>query len=66
MIDITKLSESDKGRGVVYTHNNGATSEDGTITSWNDRYIFVCYDHTGRGQATPPEKLEFLFNPQSK
>ena len=35
--------------------------EDGIITSWNDKYIFVDYGkNCGRGTATSPEDLEFV------
>lgn len=66
MININELTENDKGRGVVYEPYPGGKLEDGVITSWNDRYIFVSYNYTGRGIATPPEKLEFLYNKVSK
>ena len=61
MIDITKLIESDKGRGVVYTDGVG-NLEQGVITSWNDMYIFVNYGShcMGRGIATRPEDLNFM------
>lgn len=58
MIDITKLTEEDKNRKVIYT--DFGKKEEGRITSWNDTYIFVDYDNTGRGQATKPEQLDFI------
>jgi hypothetical protein len=61
MIDIKELKDTDKGRIVVYKHNqllNGKV-EKGTITSWNDHYIFVDYYKTGKGTATRPENLTF-------
>lgn len=57
MIDITKLTDEDKDRKVIYTCDD--KKEEGRITSWNDTFIFVDYDNTGRGQATRPDMLEF-------
>lgn len=57
MIDITKLTEEDKDRKVIF--ENGEKKEEGRITSWNNTFIFVDYDNTGRGQATKPENLIF-------
>jgi len=57
---IEELKPTDVGRGVVYESYPGAKLEDGTIKSWNDTHVFVAYDHTGRGIATPPNKLKFL------
>ena len=41
MIDITKLTEADKGRAVTYS--SFRRREFGRITSWNDKFIFVRY-----------------------
>ncbi len=57
---IEDLKPEDVGRGVVYEPFKGAKLEDGTIKSWNDKFVFVQYDYTGRGIATPPEKLTFV------
>jgi hypothetical protein len=57
---IEDLKDSDIGRGVVYESYPGAKLEDGTVKSFNDKFVFVVYDHSGRGIATPPEKLTFL------
>jgi len=57
MIDITKLTEEDKDRKVIF--ENDEKKEEGRITSWNNTFIFVDYDNTGRGQATKPENLIF-------
>lgn len=62
MIDISKLTEADKGRGVVYRAASGDKGEDGVISSWNERYIFVRYSISGVA-ATLPEDLEFLYHP---
>jgi hypothetical protein len=60
MIEITELKEEDKGRAVKYKSTAMADKyQYGTITSWNDTYIFVDYYGTGRGTATRPIHLEF-------
>ncbi len=59
MIQINKLQPTDKDRKVVYRPTHGKM-EEGRITSWNDSFVFVDYDNTGRGQATKPEDLEFI------
>lgn len=59
MINIEKLTELHKNRNVVYTDGTGDI-EEGHITSWNDRFIFVDYGKScGRGIATDPNDLEF-------
>ncbi len=58
-IDITKLTEEDRNQKVVY-HPDFGKSEEGIITSWNSRFVFVDYSNCGRGTATPPNRLEFL------
>ena len=59
MIKIEKLKEEHKNRNVIYTDGTGSI-EEGHITSWNDRFIFVDYGHNcGRGIATDPRDLEF-------
>lgn len=60
MIDIAKIKETDIGRLVVYQVVPGAKREQGRITSFNTRFVFVDYQNTGRGVATPPEKLNFV------
>ena len=59
MLDIKSLTQEDVGRLVIYQSWSGATIEEGSIKSWNDRFVFVQYDKTGRGIATPPEFLKF-------
>jgi hypothetical protein len=61
MIDITQLKEEDKGRAVTYRSTVVIGKlEYGTITSWNDKYIFVDYYQAGgRGTATSPEHLDW-------
>lgn len=60
MIDISKLTPKDVNRLVVYTPFSGAKVEQGRITSWNDKFVFVDYTNVGRGNATRPEDLHFI------
>jgi hypothetical protein len=58
MINPTK---EDIGRGVVFS--DGERREDGVITSFNDRFVFVRYKHqhpSANGQATHRSQLEWL------
>jgi hypothetical protein len=59
MIDLKSLTDSDRGRAVVFTPRVGP-HEDGVITSWNDKYIFVRYDGDKTSKATNPSNLDFL------
>jgi hypothetical protein len=59
MIDIQYLKPSDIGRQVEYAPYKGKIQR-GVITSYNKTFVFVDYDGTGRGQATPPELLTFV------
>lgn len=61
MINPQELKPDLKNRLVVYKSHNGARPEQGRITSWNNKFIFVDFDNMGRGQATPPSKLEFVY-----
>lgn len=56
MIDITKLREADKGRFVIYTAHHGER-EEGVLSSWNDKNIFVRYGRGSTAAATDPEQL---------
>jgi hypothetical protein len=60
MIDISKLTESDINRKVVYIAHEGAKPEEGRITSFTQTAVFVDFQNVGRGQNTPPNKLNFL------
>ena len=69
MIEISKLTDADVGKWVVYTDGIG-DQEQGKLKSWNEENIFVVYhanenwdgdhwkDYTAA--ATRPEDLEFL------
>lgn len=71
MIDITTLTKGvDEGRPVVYTASGGEKTEVGTISSWNDRVVFVAYlaqlkpmpsiRWNAPREATDPADLEFM------
>lgn len=55
-------SKEDVGRGVVYhpSHWAAAPREDGVITSFNDRYVFVRFGKELNGKATLREDLTWL------
>lgn len=59
MINISDLTESDKGRSVRYTSFIGAPVEVGRIKTWNDKWIFVWYGSGDTATATNPNDLEF-------
>lgn len=69
MIDISKLTDADIGRWVVYDGPSGADM--GKIKSWNDTGIFVVYDAASAwdgswmdytAQHTRPEDLRFAVS----
>lgn len=60
MIDVTVLTEEDKGKSVQYTAMD-MTIECGIITSWNDYYVFVQFTKGCISQATPPASLEWIL-----
>ena len=55
------------GDGVVYRPNGGQypTAEDGTITSVNERWVFVRYAGDSGSKATAPADLSLLFQGSS-
>ena len=64
MIDPT---EADIGRRVIY-HGHGWTdkTEEGTITSFNDSFVFVCYGFLGSTSAATLRKdLEWSHQPSA-
>lgn len=60
-IKISQLKETDKQRGVVYKDPSmpWKAPQDGIISSWNNKFIFVSYNGN-LPQATTPDDLEFL------
>ena len=60
MINIKELKKEDIKRAVIYKNGVGEI-EQGYITSWNNRFIFIDYGNScGRGIATDPYDLEFM------
>jgi hypothetical protein len=59
MIDPGALTPADVGRGVVYMPRVGPW-EDGIITSYNERYVFVRYRGSETSKATRPLDLDWL------
>jgi hypothetical protein len=56
-MNLSELTPDSIGLGVVYKPEN----QQGYITSFNDRYVFVAFPRTmGRGQAVRLEDLKFL------
>ena len=53
------LTQEDIGRKVVY--KNRCTLDEGIISSYNEKYIFVKYGTCATAQATSPEDLTFSF-----
>ncbi len=60
MISLASLTPKDIGRAVVYRGNRFREREEGTISAWNDRFIFVRYGNDPTSQATDPRDLEWL------
>ena len=59
MIDISKLTEADKGRNVTY-HREFCKKEFGKLSSWNSTYVFVRFKGPN-GEACLPEDVSFDF-----
>ena len=57
-MNINDLKDSDVGRLAIYTAHHGERQE-GTISSWNDTYVFVRYGLGSTAVATDPDQLEF-------
>ncbi len=58
MIDISKLTKTDKERGVIFHHHHG-TRERGVLSSWNEHYIFARFTSGSTAAACDPAQLEF-------
>lgn len=61
MIEISKITKADIGRGVVYYSSGGDKTEEGVVSSWNDTFIFVRYGDERQAKATNPKDLEWEF-----
>ena len=54
-------TEKDIGRKVIYTGNYGGPDEEGVITSFNDRVVFVRYGAKIHSEATNRSDLKWAF-----
>lgn len=59
MIDPKALTESDVGRNVTY-HREYCDREHGTLTSWNEKFVFVRFKGP-TGEACEPSDVSFDF-----
>lgn len=59
MIEILKLTKWDENRLVIYK-KGASKQEEGIITSWNSKFIFVRYHGDIHSKATAPEDLNFI------
>lgn len=55
-----KMSKVVEGRKVLYTDKKKGKKEEGVITSFNDKYVFVDFG-TKHSQAVKPEQIEYLI-----
>ena len=54
-----KVTDFSVGQRVVYRDSFTKITEEGTVTSINNKYVFVCYGLPGStSKATLPEDLE--------
>jgi hypothetical protein len=58
MIQPSQLIDADRGRKVIY-HREYCEREEGEISSWNDRYVFVRFKGPN-GEACEPEDISFI------
>lgn len=58
--DAREALARDPAPGVVYTPPGGGSTEEGTITSVNDRFVFVRYGRSRTSAATEPHCLTLL------
>lgn len=55
-IDLSKMIINDIGKPVLDT----VSDEEGFITSWNDKYIFVKFGYSTQPAACKPEDLKYV------
>lgn len=60
MIDPKMLTKDDIGRHVVYSRDF-CNTEHGTLSSWNDKYVFVRFKGP-TGEACEPNDVRFLYD----
>lgn len=58
MIRIEKLNGKDIGRRVLY-HRQFCTPEEGKLTSWNQKFVFVQFKGCN-GEACDPQDVSFI------
>ena len=58
-IDITKLTEADIGRLVIYRTAPNYDPEEGPITSFNKNWVFVRYGRGSTSAAMDPKDLDW-------
>jgi hypothetical protein len=56
-----KVTKADIGRKVLYSPLHGVR-EEGVITSFNDRFVFVRYGKEHTPKATKPEHLSYIHD----
>jgi len=54
-----KVTKKDIGRKVIY--DNGFEKEEGVITSYNNRFVFVRYGNKSCSEATYYRDLQYTF-----
>ena len=59
MIDIKALTQEDIGRKVIF--ETQYVLDEGVISSYNNKVVFVLYGTCTTPQATSPEALTFSF-----
>jgi len=57
MIDISKLTEEDFDRNVIY-HREFCEKEVGKLSSWNHKFVFVRFKGP-TGESCEPEDVSF-------
>ena len=51
--------QSDIGREVIYRVHSNAEAEEGVITRFNEKYIFVCFGKEEKSVVTTRDQLEW-------
>jgi len=59
MIDIRKLTDADIGQKVIYGREY-CRREEGELSSWNDKYVFVRFKGP-TGEACEPADVRFAI-----
>lgn len=59
MIDLSQLTQEDIGRKAVYRDSFTKAPEEGILSSWNDKYVFIRFKGPN-GEACDPSDVELL------